>query len=150
MQSQKNEIQEKFYFSLLKTFVFFRLHVKSEKNRIYESLQKISVQHHELCTISHKLNKAYSVQILLIILQAFMNLIATSFYLVKLSFSDPPTQIPLDKKAFIINMIIFHVVLVVIIVIACSNTSKEVIIKVIYISLNKIFVLGSKNWDPFA
>ncbi|KAK5650348.1 hypothetical protein RI129_001377 [Pyrocoelia pectoralis] len=97
----------------------------AEKSSILSLLQEIGDKHHELCTIAKQLNKAYAVQILLFMIQAFLVIVIMSFYLIKMYLLNSFHKITANEKIVYMNILALHVTLVLIIVLVCSNTSKE-------------------------
>uniref|UniRef100_A0A1Y1MG70 Gustatory receptor n=3 Tax=Photinus pyralis TaxID=7054 RepID=A0A1Y1MG70_PHOPY len=97
----------------------------AQKNIILTLLQKIGDKHHELCTITKQLNKAYAVQMLLFMIQAFLIIIIMSFYLIKMYLLNSFQEITPNEKIVYINTLTFQISLVFIIVLICSSTSKE-------------------------
>lgn len=133
-----------FPFRLLRSDkLFFRITNQVESDLMV--VQQISIQHHKLCTICNKLNNTYSFQLLLIILQAFITIIAVSFYLASYVISSGVHMKNVFELAYYTNLLILYNLTVIILVVNCSSTARQVISKIL-VSPPDIFLPGSEDW----
>ncbi|KAK4883535.1 hypothetical protein RN001_006854 [Aquatica leii] len=81
--------------------------------------------HQKLCELSENVNKAYSFQLLFMLIALFLNSIMTLFYWAIQSVPENKTKIFIADVIYMNNKFIFGVIQILILVYVCSSTSEE-------------------------
>ncbi|KAF5270358.1 hypothetical protein FQR65_LT05546 [Abscondita terminalis] len=88
-------------------------------------IMKTKYFHKKLCDISETVNKAYSFQLLFMLMALFLNTIMTLFYWAIQSVPTNRTEILVADVIYMNNKFVFGVLQVLVLVYVCSSTTQE-------------------------